>query len=170
MAELDRGAKIVLQTAHRDFLRLAFPNALPGDPIPTEAVTAQATLDHVRRATGLIERLPNPAAECADLVAALFLLSDYHFTSKERLAIMSEEALMQSKTYQSTLDKGREEGREEGRRTLLVDLLAKRLGAFETLDRIRTCDAEAIEALTRLLADAPAHDVLRAEVERLLGP
>lgn len=281
MADLDRGAKIVLQTFPEDLLRLLFPDVEPGEPLSTEAVSAQilsdrafaghgsegevvlhlefeaeptsdvghrvtraacglyfalgtpvrttiiylhpaangrrpkrsyrlpigvahprvqfhtlvlwedvsadqiiasaqpgllpfaglakgADLHQVRRAVRALEELKLPESERADLLVAFYLLSGYHFTSKELLAIMSEETLMQSKTYLHTLQRGREEGREEGRRSLLTELIQARLGPLPALDtRLAFATAADISALARLVAEAAPEEMLRAEIDRL---
>ncbi len=100
--------------------------------LPFAGLAKGASLDIVRRAARAINGLALTGFERVELQTALYFLSGYHFTPTELLAIMNEEALMQSKTYTHTVEKNREkyheEGREEGFQSLLLSMLRAEFG------------------------------------------
>lgn len=147
--------------------------------LPFAGLAKGARLETIRAAVSAIAELAYPKDLRADLLNALYLLSGHHFTSKELIAMISEEALMQSKTYQATAEKflkqGREEAREEGRiaqRRILVGCFSVLLGrpAEWVRAQIDEAPAQALDELAALIESAPGREALKAEFERLTSP
>lgn len=114
-----------------------------------------------------------PPHRRGDLLAELYIIGGRRFGDTTLRRIFTEEQLMQSSTYQATIEKGIERGivrgREQTLRAITTRLLHRRFPDADLDDLLARCTADDLDAFAEELVAAPDAAALRAWLLARLG-